>query len=230
MRSVILPFKWAIRIYRRIICFFREISLNAQVDERASKRCGFRLDGPYAKLLITKAQGAKIIINGRVEVNRWFYGEGISCISMGENSRLEIDGDFVIGNGVRISLCRDARLYIGGKRQESASGITENTKIMVRKNISIGTDFMCAWNVFITDCDWHPIDNLPSQADVQIGNHVWVAPNCSILKGTAIGDGSIIATATLLHKADIPAESLCGGNPFKILSRGKKWSRDLPPV
>jgi len=26
---------------------------------------------------------------------------------------------------------------------------------MVYKRITIGKDFLCSWNMFITDCDWH---------------------------------------------------------------------------
>lgn len=88
-------------------------------------------------------------------------------ISLGKNSSLIIDGDFTIGNGTRIFLDEGAFLYIGGNKYESASGITEKSRVMVRKSVHIGVDCIIAWNVFITDCDWHEIEGKSFQEDVR---------------------------------------------------------------
>lgn len=41
-------------------------------------------------------------------------------------------------------MSRGAELGIGGRRRESASGITERSTIMVNRRVSIGVDFVCA--------------------------------------------------------------------------------------
>lgn len=46
---------------------------------------------------------------------------------------------------------------------------------MVNQKIEIGKDFDCAWDVFISDCDWPQIEGQPFQRNVRIGDHVWVA-------------------------------------------------------
>lgn len=138
-------------------------------------------------------------------------------IGLSEGSNLTIDGNFLIGNGVSIMVDRKALLYIGGQRLESASGITERSRNMVCKKLSIGTEFICGWDVFITDRDFHTIKGSSFQMDTCIGNHVWMASNTSILKGTRIGDNCIVPAGSILHKSYLPTDHLGGGNPFHVL-------------
>ena len=138
-----------------------------------------------------------------------------------------VDGDLIIGNGTQIMLDRGAFLYIGGKRNESAAGITERSRIMVRRKVHIGVDCIIAWGVYITDCDWHTIHGQDNQADVHIGAHVWISSNATILKGSVIGDNCIIAANALVTKKNIPDASLVGGIPARVLRRDVSWQRDL---
>ena len=43
--------------------------------------------------------------------------------------------------------------------------------------------------------------------DVTIGKRVWIGANCTILKGTHIGDDSVIAAGSVV-KGDVPARTL----------------------
>ena len=108
-----------------------------------------------------------------------------------------------------------------------ASGITEQSRIMVRKKVHIGYDNIIAWNVFITDCDWHAIDTRLSQKDVYMGDHVWIAMNSTILKGSTIGDGCIIGAHSLVSGISLPDKCLVAGNPAKIIDRNVNWQRDM---
>jgi len=98
---------------------------------------------------------------------------------------------------------------------------------MVKKQVHIGTDCIIAWNVFISDCDWHKIDGKPFQDDVFIGNHVWVAGDSSILKGTRIDDGCIVGTHSVVMGQSVPGQCLVAGNPAKILAKDIVWHRDM---
>lgn len=118
-------------------------------------------------------------------------------------------------------------LYIGGRRDESASGMTERSRIMVRKHVHIGVDLICAWGVFITDCDWHEIIGHTNTQETVIGDHVWIAPNCSILKGSHIGNDCIIATGSVTHRTSFPDGTLIGGVPARVLATGRQWTRDM---
>lgn len=52
----------------------------------------------------------------------------------------------------------------------------------------------------------------PVKGDTVIGNDVWIGHNALLLPGVTVGDGAIIATASVVTK-DVPAYAVVGGNP-----------------
>lgn len=179
------------------------------------------------KLKVRKGKNAKLNIDGKLMVISHLMGTNQTNIVLGERAKLSVRGDFQLGNGVTIALAEDARLTIGGKLKESNSGITANSTLMVNKKIAIGRDFLCAWDVFITDSDWHSIEGQHHQGDVIIGDHVWIAHKSSILKGTIIGDGCIVASHSKLGNKEYPEDSLIGGTPGKVLRTDVSWNGNL---
>ena len=64
-----------------------------------------------------------------------------------------------------------------------------------------------------------PKDNeLPFKGDTVIGNDVWIGYEATIMPGVAIGDGAIIAAKSVVV-SDVPAYSIVGGNPAKVIKR-----------
>ncbi|MDY0987391.1 putative lipopolysaccharide biosynthesis O-acetyl transferase WbbJ [Flavobacterium sp. ACN2] len=185
------------------------------------------INNPHISLKIKKSQGSKLILNGDVFINSHIGGTNPIIITLGVNSTLKIDGDFIIGNGVKLILSDEAFLYLGGKDIESGSGITADSVIMCYKDIRIGKDFLCAWNVFITDSDWHTIENKQHYENVTIGNHVWIANNSSVLKGSTICDNSIVASLTKISNKSYPPNSMLAGIPANIVKSNISWSRDI---
>ena len=59
-------------------------------------------------------------------------------------------------------------------------------------------------------------------APIHIGNHVWVGVRAIILKGVTIGDGAIIAAGSVVTR-DVPANTLVGGVPAKIIKDNISW-------
>ena len=59
-------------------------------------------------------------------------------------------------------------------------------------------------------------EELPYKGDTVIGNDVWIGYESTIMPGVKIGDGAIIASKSVVAK-DIPAYSIVGGNPAKII-------------
>ncbi len=208
----------------------KQYSLKRKISNKTAKVI---VVDPFAKIKITKEENAKFIVNGTLK----FYdfnvgGNGLIQIYLGKDATFQIDGDFVIGRGVKISVEKGGFLHIGGDKDVLHSGISCDTRIMVMKHVEIGTDFGCSWNVFITDSDWHYVEHdgkpTPSQVDVKIGNRVWICPECSILKGTVNQDDCIIGTKSLLNGETYPANSLVAGIPAKVLLPSVKWRRELP--
>ena len=53
-------------------------------------------------------------------------------------------------------------------------------------------------------------------APVVVRKNAWVAVNVTILPGVEIGEGAIVASNSLVNK-DVPALTLCGGVPAKVI-------------
>lgn len=57
------------------------------------------------------------------------------------------------------------------------------------------------------------------EKDVIIGRNVWVGSGCIILPGVTIGDDTVVAAGSVVTK-DVPAGSVIGGVPAKVLKSG----------
>jgi len=133
---------------------------------------------------------------------------------------------------VQIIVDKNGFLRIGGKGIERECGISSDSRIEVYKKIEIGKDFICGFNVYITDGDRHCVkyDDLIQnlQSDVLIGDHVWICHGTSILKGTKIGRGCIVGSKSLLSQKTFPENSLIAGIPAKIIKSSCSWQYDFP--
>ena len=56
--------------------------------------------------------------------------------------------------------------------------------------------------------------------EVKIGNNVWIGERSMILKGVEIGDGAVVAGASVVTKS-VPANTVVAGNPAKIIKKLK---------
>ena len=129
--------------------------------------------------------------------------------------------------------------------ERTCSGMEFHPEIYIGKNCSFG-----AWNhitsincirigdniltgkwVTITDnshgdTSFETLQKIPllrnetSKGPVIIGNNVWIGDKATILSGVTIGDGAVIAANAVVTK-DVPAYSVVGGNPAKIIKQAK---------
>lgn len=56
----------------------------------------------------------------------------------------------------------------------------------------------------------------PSKGGIIVENDVWIGANCVLLDGVILGEGCIIAAGSVI-RGEIPAFSIYGGNPIKLL-------------
>lgn len=108
--------------------------------------------------------------------------------------------------GKNIHFGRDVFINMGCKFQDQG-GITIGDGALIGHNVLIATlnhDMDPAKRA-----DMHP-------AAVTIGKKVWVGANCTILPGVTIGDGAVIAAASVVTK-DVPENSLAVGSPAKVV-------------
>ncbi len=96
--------------------------------------------------------------------------------------------------------------------------------------IRIDENCMLSYGIRIRTSDSHAIVDLKARKqinhsrDVVIGPRVWIASNVMILKGVTVGEGSIVAAASVVTKA-IPPVSLAAGVPARIIRKNVSWSR-----
>lgn len=94
--------------------------------------------------------------------------------------------------------------------------------------IRMGRDVMFGPNVVVTCAgyrfnDGQPVtDQAMDEADVILGDDVWVGAGAIILPGVTIGDGAIIAAGSVV-RSDIAAMSIAAGVPAKVVGQ-----RQLP--
>ncbi|WP_304488735.1 acyltransferase [Dyadobacter sp. CY326] len=119
-----------------------------------------------------------------------------------------------------------------------------NSKLASRTSIEIGDNVFISWGGIISDHNSHSIDYKDRMADIEqqlddfkngrhllysknwdnvksspvkIHSHTWIGMNCIILKGVTIGEGAIVAAGSVVTK-DVPAWTVVGGNPAKIIN------------
>lgn len=210
----------AAKLLRKI----RVVRWNRLIDDGGGR---IVLMDPWMRVSIYKSPTARLVVGGHLVLYPHMGGNSRTTISLGDHATLRIDGDFEIGDGVRIGLEPGANLQIGGRQAETVSGITSDTTILVRRKVTIGKDFICAWNVFISDSHWHEIQGQRNQEDVVIGDHVWVAHGASVLKGAQIAEGSVVACHSVVTSRGTPSNSLLAGTPARVVKTGVVWRRDL---
>ena len=87
--------------------------------------------------------------------------------------------------------------------------------------VKIGNNSMIAAQCYIIDTD-HGIvggtlirEQKNTVEAVDIGNDVWIAAGCKILKGSKIGDGAVIGASSVV-KGEVPKNAIAVGAPAKV--------------
>lgn len=125
-----------------------------------------------------------------------------------------VSGDVEIGNYTSIN---GPNVDIYSKLNKVKIGkfcsIARNVSIQeFNHNFSNLSTYLISKNILKTS----GFEDLSSKGDIVIGNDVWIGAHSVILSGVTIGDGAIIAANTVVSK-DVPAFSIFGGNPGKVI-------------
>lgn len=81
-----------------------------------------------------------------------------------------------------------------------------NNCITCMGRVTIGDYCKLGNNLVVVDHDHNFKDNSSEYlvGEVEIGSHVWIGANCTILRGTRIGDSCVIAAGSVV-KGEVPA-------------------------
>lgn len=166
--------------------------------------------------LLFKGQNAKVVIGSNVKLTN------VKIIFSGSNGTLIIeDGCQLIGD---LRIVGTGTLIIGKKTK-----FNKPCWIQASSGTSLKIGQRCLFaNVRIRTSDMHSIIDLTTNArinpdaDVVIGDRVWLAENTNIYKGVTIGNGSIVGAGSIVTRS-IPENSLAAGVPAKVLKSNVSW-------
>lgn len=121
------------------------------------------------------------------DVGAHSYG-GLQVVSFGDDTTFSI--------GKYCSIAANVILVLGGEHR---------------------TDWVTTYPFSAIDPTFAGIEGHPaSKGDIRIGNDVWIGRDSMIMSGVEIGDGAVIAARSLVTK-DVPAYTIVGGHPAKVL-------------
>lgn len=147
-------------------------------------------------------------------VNYYNYSHVVPLRKIRFGSQPSISPDVVFSNPERIKIGDRVRI---GSRCHIWAGPRDG-------RISIGNDVLFGPEVMLTAAtylynDGSPVsDQAMREADIEIGNDVWLATRAVVLPGARIGDGAIVAAGAVV-KGTIPAMAIVAGAPARIVGQ-----------
>ncbi|MBU3188432.1 acyltransferase [Clostridium bowmanii] len=172
-----------------------------------------------------------------MKFNKVQYGEhlnliGLPVIFKQKKAELTIGNDCLIKSDFLSNLVGLYQRTIIVAREEGKIHIGSNVgisgaTIYSKVSIEIGNYTNIGGNVKILDHDFHPIDAearkmnnmaMVGKKPIIIGENVFVGCNSIILKGTEIGDNSVVGAGSVVS-GKFPANVVIAGNPARIIKR-----------
>ena len=158
----------------------------------------------------------------------------INVSMFGDNNCLII-GDGVYAGQLRIVVgqnhhnfgpVHDCKIEIGKNTSfESTEIITYNSGA----EVTIGQECMFAFNIVLYHTDSHPVFDIDTGKitnrvkKMQIGNHVWIGANSTVLKNTTIADDCIVGWGSVISGKFTTKHVAIVGNPAKIVKTNVTW-------
>jgi acetyltransferase-like isoleucine patch superfamily enzyme len=164
-----------------------------------------RLRGWFTRALtpLVLTGGRRLVVGRNVDIV--LYGE--LCIGVG----------VTLADGCALEVAPGGRLVIGDH-----VFIGRHTVIVAAELVEIGDHTLVAEHCTIRDQD-HQVDpderlreTESRSAPVHLASKVWLGAGVRVLRGSAIGEGSIIAANAVVH-GEIPARVIAGGIPARVL-------------
>ena len=139
-----------------------------------------------------------------------------------------------IGDGTKIR-CHEGEVAIGRK-----TVLGQECTISAYRRVSIGEQCVVADRAMFIDFDHGMVEvERPVRLqgiymrDVEVGSNVWVGYGVCVLRGTRVGDNSVLGTSSVVTR-DVPANAVVAGVPAKVLRmreapRELSWPRPIEP-
>jgi acetyltransferase-like isoleucine patch superfamily enzyme len=163
----------------------------------------------------------------RIEIAPQAQLSNVTITMEGENHVLTIGSHVRIRRGSFAFEDSGGTVLIGDRTTiyDASFGVTEGG------TITVGTDCLFASDVDLRNGDSHSIverstgRRLNPAADIEVGNHVWLGERVMVLKGTRIGDHTVVGAGAIVTK-DLPSGCVAAGTPAQPVLDGTDWLRE----
>ena len=194
----VLPFKKAIKLP-----FYISHSVHFDINNFKN----ILIESPVIKRFMIR------FVNGGSEdiiPNRY----GLICLK--EKGKIIFHGDaqFVAGCSVKCG---------GGLEIGAGFSANRNCNISCMEHITFMDNCLLGFHVSVRDFDGHKIANRTNIKPIQIGQHVWICANASILKGSVISPESVVAYNSCVNHVFDQSGVLLAGSPAKIVKENISW-------
>lgn len=171
---------------------------------------------PYKNSVINIDKTAKLILHGTIYINsnKPKKSKAEAYLTLQKNSILTVHKGLYLNYNATIEVHKDGEMEVG------IAYVNSNAVLICARKIVLGEEVLVSREVFIYDSDHHDIlnkfgekTNIPKE--IIIGNHVWIGIKSTIMKGTKLEDGAVIASNSVVI-SNIKAGQLASGNPARV--------------
>ncbi|MDP3972635.1 MAG: acyltransferase [Candidatus Nanopelagicales bacterium] len=166
----------------------------------------------YWRLLWFRLRNPHVVLTGLV-----FLSKGVRIEARPGYGRI------IVGRWVHLGECVKLRAHEGTLRIGDKTVIGQYTTVNAYLDIEIGERGLISDWIYIGDFDHvHSDIHLPIKdqgivkAPVRIGPDCWIGVKATVLRGTVIGHGSVLA-ANSVAKGEFPPESVIAGVPARVI-------------
>jgi maltose O-acetyltransferase len=131
--------------------------------------------------------------------------------------RLEPGASVEIGAGtwLRTALAEvHVVAFSGASLRLGADCFLNGAHLSAKREVVLGRRVWVGPGSRIFDSDQHDFDAERPEISqpVHVGDHVWIAGDCTVLRGVSIGDHSVVGTRSIVTR-DVPSHTLAFGSP-----------------
>jgi acetyltransferase-like isoleucine patch superfamily enzyme len=136
--------------------------------------------------------------------------------------RLVVHGNVRLGRGNRWDIAAAAQVQVGAETYFSAGvQLVSSTAVTVGAHCAIG------WETQFLDDDFHELAvggrERPRTAGITVGDRVWIGSRCTLLKGTSVAPGCVVASNSVVSGVFSEPGCLIAGNPARVVRTDVSW-------
>ncbi len=179
--------------------------------------------GAKKKTLGRAARGLRLLASS-LDLRAWAHG--VKLINYYNYSHVAPRRKLTLGPGAAIS---PNAVFSSPERIRAGRGLRLGARTTLwagpaRGRIEIGNDVLFGPDVLVTAANYRIHDGHPvtaqamDEADVVIGDDVWLAARVVVLPGVTIGAGAVVGAGSVVTR-DIPAMAIAAGTPARVVGQ-----------